>query len=394
MFPFVLPVLWILAIPAAGSSLYLLALTLLSAKPRSWPRSSRSTRFDIIIPAHNEEAGIAAAVRSALAVDWPRDRFRVLVVADNCTDATAEAAAGAGAEVLVRRNAAQRGKGYALAYAFAESRRGGNADAVVIIDADSRVSSNLLEAFAARMERGEQAVQAHYGVSNVQASWRTRLMAIALAAFHRVRSRARERIGVSCGVRGNGWALTHALLDRVPYASFSLAEDLEFGIELGLRGIRVAYADEANCDGEMVSGEKAARSQRRRWEHGRAMLWRTALLPLLKRSVTAPSLMCFDLAMDLLVLPLSYSALNAVALTLAGWLLAADGAGHSPWFWTGALSCAALALYVLRGWQLSQTGVRGLFDLLRAPFFLAWKLIVILRGWRTGEWVRTNREGS
>ncbi|MEJ0099084.1 MAG: glycosyltransferase family 2 protein [Pseudomonadota bacterium] len=394
MFPIALPVLWILAIPAAGSSLYLLALTALSAKTKPWPGSSRKTRFDIIIPAHDEESGIAAAVHSALAVDWPSDRFRVLVIADNCTDATAEVAARAGAQVLIRQNAEQRGKGYALAHAFRESRQQGNADAVVIIDADSRVSSNLLEAFAARIERGEQAVQAHYGVSNIHASWRTRLMAIALSAFHRVRSRGRERLRVSCGIRGNGWALTHALLDKVPYASFSLAEDLEFGIELGLRGIRVVYADEANCDGEMVSGEKAARSQRRRWEQGRTMLLRTSLLPLLKRAVSAPSLVCFDLAMDLLVLPVSYVALNAAALTVAGWFFAKPGAISTVWFWTGVLSCAALVSYILRGWQLSQTGARGLLDLLRAPFFLAWKLVVMLRGRRTAEWVRTNREGS
>jgi cellulose synthase/poly-beta-1,6-N-acetylglucosamine synthase-like glycosyltransferase len=394
VFPIALPVLWILAIPAAGSSLYLLALTALSARPKAWPRSSRSTRFDIIIPAHNEEGGIAAAVRSALAVDWPRDRFRVLVVADNCTDATAEVAARAGAEVLIRQNDSLRGKGYALAHAFAESRKNGRADAVAIIDADSRVSSNLLEAFAARMERGEQAVQVHYGVSNVHAAWRTRLMAIALAAFHRVRSRGRERIGASCGIRGNGWALTHALLERVPYASFSLVEDLEFGIELGLRGIRVAYADEADCDGEMVSGEKAARSQRRRWEQGRTMVVRSSLLPLLKRAFTAPSLVCLDLAMDLIVPPLSYCVLSAAALAAAGWLFAKLGGGGSAWAWTGALSCVALLIYVLRGWQLSRTGWRGLLDLLRAPFFLAWKLVVILRGRRTGEWVRTNREGS
>jgi cellulose synthase/poly-beta-1,6-N-acetylglucosamine synthase-like glycosyltransferase len=219
------------------------------------------------------------------------------------------------------------------------------------------VTPNLLEAIAARMECGEKAVQVHYGVSNIDASWRTRLMAIAMGAFHRVRSRGRERLGFSCGIRGNGWAVTHELLAQVPYTSFSVVEDLEYGIELGLRDIRVAYADEASCDGEMVSGGKNAQSQRQRWEQGRMMILRQRTLPLLKRALVARSRISLDLAL-------------------------------------GLLCCAGVALYVLRGWQVSTTGLRGLLDLLRAPFFLVWKLWVVLRGRRTTEWVRTKREGG
>jgi 1,2-diacylglycerol 3-beta-glucosyltransferase len=394
MSPNALPIMLLLAVPAAGSSLYLLAFTLLSARLRPPGRSTRTLRFDVIIPAHDEEAGIGAAVRSTLAIDWPHDCFRVVVVADNCTDATAEVAAKAGAQVLIRQNAQQRGKGYALSYAFHESRERGWAEAVAVIDADSEVSRNLLEAMAARMERGEKAVQIHYGVSNFDASWRTRLMAIAMAAFHRVRSRARERLGLSCGIRGNGWGLTHALLQEVPYGSYSLTEDLEFGIELGMRGMRVAYADEAWCNGEMVTGGANASTQRRRWEQGRLAILRSRSLPLLKRALISRSLVCLDLAMDLLVLPLSYVALNAAALTAAAWLLAPANAKNGPWFWLGLLCCASLALYILRGWQLSNTRLRGLLDLLRAPFFLVWKLAVIFGGRRASEWVRTRRESS
>ena len=160
-----------------------------------------------------------------------------------------------------------------------------------------------------------------------------------------------------------------------------------------MRGVRIAYADEAWCDGEMVSGGTNAQSQRRRWEEGRVDILARRTLPLLKRAVSTPSLVCLDLAIDLLVLPLSYVALNAVALTAAGWLLVPPGS-NNVWLWLGPLCCAALALYVLRGWQVSNTGVRGLLDLLRAPFFLLWKLVVMFRKRRTSEWVRTNREGG
>jgi len=384
----------ILSVPAVAACLYLFVLTVLSAELRLLPPSRRQLRFDIIVPAHNEELGIAAAVASLKRIDWPQDQFRVVVVADNCTDATASIAANAGADVMQRRDPDHRGKGYALDFAFKASRARQWADAVVVVDADAQVSPNLLEAFARRIERGDQAVQAHYGVSNTNASWRTRLLSIAKAAFHIVRSRGRERLGLSCGIRGNGWCVTHALLDQVPYQAFSLTEDLEFGITLGMAGYRVAYADEAHSDAEMVSGEKDSRKQRQRWEQGRFQLLRSRTLPLLGQALATGSRVCLDLALDLLVLPLSYIGLNVMLLVAVAVLGARAGQISAAWQWLAVGCCIALLLHILRGWQLSQAGLRGLLDLGRAPFFLVWKLMVMLRGGGSREWVRTKREGS
>jgi cellulose synthase/poly-beta-1,6-N-acetylglucosamine synthase-like glycosyltransferase len=291
-------------------------------------------------------------------------------------------------------DAERRGKGYALAYGFEASRARGWADAVVVIDADAQVSANLLEAYACRIEQGEHAVQVHYGVSNTEASWRTRLLSIAKAAFHIVRSRARERIGASCGIRGNGWAVTHALLSKVPYAAFSLTEDLEYGIDLGIAGFRVAYADEAHSDAEMVSGEADARKQRQRWESGRFQLVRKMTVPLLLHALRRRSLVCFDLACDLMVLPLSYVVLNVVALLVLAAILGSVAPVSYLWLWLGYWCVAALVLHILRGWQLSGAGAQGLLDLARAPFFLIWKVLIMLRGNSSKDWVRTKREGS
>jgi cellulose synthase/poly-beta-1,6-N-acetylglucosamine synthase-like glycosyltransferase len=382
----------LLALPAVLACGYLLSCTLLSARGRPPGSSSRRLRFDVFVPAHNEEAVIARTVANLRQLDWPQDAFRVIVIADNCSDATSRIAAAAGARVCERTNLEKRGKGYALAYAFERSASEGWADAVVVIDADAQASANLLEAFAVRIESGACAVQAHYGVLNPLASWRTRLITIAKAAFHIVRSRARERVGVSCGIRGNGWCVTHSLLLRVPYRAFSLTEDVEYGIELGLAGYRVQYADEAHSNADMVSGEQIARKQRQRWEHGRFQLIRAKTLTLLQAACRRRSGVCFDLALDLLVLPLSYVTLNVFALlvlaTLASWwqpLL-------RPWIWLGLACFASLILYVLRGWQLSGIGVRGLLDLARAPGFLVWKILLMLRRRTSDEWVRTDRE--
>ena len=169
-------------------------------------------RFAVVVPAHNEQDGIAATVENLLAVDYPKELFSVVVVADNCSDETAARAEKAGARVFVRHDDKLRGKGYALAHAF--ERLAAEVDAIVVVDADTVVSPNLLLAFAARIQAGAKAVQADYAVRNPNAAWRTRLMAIAFGAFHVLRSLARERMGLSAGLRGNGMCFTTALLKK------------------------------------------------------------------------------------------------------------------------------------------------------------------------------------
>ncbi len=386
----------VLALPVLVACGYLLLLTLLSGDMPPPARGEPTLKFDIIVPAHNEEAGIAKTVANLSAVDWPAVQRRILVVADNCSDATADRAREAGATVLVRHNKELRGKGYALQLAFEESLREGFADAVVVVDADTLVSPNLLHAFAARLRQGAHAVQAHYGVSNPDASWRTRLMAIALALFHKVRSMGRERLGVSCGLRGNGMCFTHSVIRQVPHEAFSIVEDLEYGIRLGQAGHRVHYAWEAEVLGEMVSSEKAARSQRRRWEGGRLAMARSFGLPLLGEALRKGDKVLLDLAMDLLVPPLSYVALGTVASGVAA-------AGISLWLggvavsaWVAGACLFALATYVLRGWWISGMGARGLLDLALAPVYVVWKLwLVVSRPEeKKGEWVRTARESQ
>lgn len=384
--------LLVLALPALAVGLYLLRFTLLSGAPAPALRSARRLRFDVIVPAHDEAAVIAGVVASLLRLDWPAEAFRVLVVADNCSDDTAARARAAGAIVLQRHDPERRGKGHALHHAFEASLAQGWAQAVVVVDADSEVEPQLLEAFAARIEAGAKAVQGHYGVSNAQASWRTRLLAVAMAAFHQVRSRGRERLQLSCGLRGNGWCVTHRLLRHVPYQAYSLAEDIEYGIELGLAGCRVHYADEARVAATMVAGEAASRSQRRRWEDGRRQLLRARLVPLLKAGVQREGAVCRDLALDLLVPPLSYAVLNVAALLVLGGAAMLWDREFAPWWWLGWACMAMLAAYVLRGWQLSGVGLRGLLDLLRAPWYMLWKLLLMLRPHDSSRWVRTGRE--
>lgn len=384
------------ALPVLLPAGYLGVLAALSARRPAPAYREGHLKFDLVIPAHDEEGGIAATVASALAVDYPPELRRVTVVADNCTDATAARARDAGARVLVRQDAARRGKGFALALAFDTILAEGSADAVVVVDADTLVAPALLRAFQARLDAGAAAVQGRYAVRNPDASWRTRLMTVAFALFHDVRSLGRERLGLSAGLRGNGMCFSAALLRQVPHGAFSIVEDVEYGIALGRAGHRVHYADEAVVRGEMVTGESASRSQRRRWEGGRFRLAREHAAGLLRDALRRRDAVLADLAFDLLVPPLSYlggAAAAGLAAALAlGW--ATGGPALAPWPWGAAV--ALVAAYVTRGWWLSGTGLAGALSLARAPLYLAWKLRLALSrpAHARDAWVRTQREGG
>ncbi len=385
--------LLLLSVPLLFCTGYLSWATLLSLRPRTPADGSLTRRFRFVVPAHNESTGIAATVHSLLHVDYPASSFDVLVVADNCSDDTAEQARNAGAVVLERHDDQLRGKGYALLHAFEHLPDG--IDAVAVIDADTLVSPNLLRAFSARRELGAHAVQADYAVRNPEASWRTRLIAIAFGSFHIVRSRAREHARLSCGLRGNGMCFSSEILKRVPHNAFSIVEDVEYGVRLGEAGYRVHYADEAHVYGEMVSTASAASSQRRRWEEGRKQLIAQHAGRLFWAGLGRDRVL-FDLACDLLIPPLSRLAVLSVVGLSAACALGLVFKGFAVSTLTFAACLASIILYVLRGWTLSGTGARGLLDLGLAPLYVLWKAGLRLRraGNPSSSWVRTKRENQ
>lgn len=384
----------LLAVPVFLASAYLALLAVLARRTAAVASTAPSLRFDVVVPAHDEEATIVETVQSLSVLAYPRSLYRVLVVADNCEDGTADAAARAGAQVLVRHEPARRGKGYALACAFDHVLADGFAEAVVVVDADTVVDPDLLSAFAARFAAGASAVQARYGVRNPSASWRSGLMALALGLFHVERSMARERLRLSCGLRGNGMGFTCELLRQVPHRACSIVEDVEYGMALGRAGHRVHYVSEVRVLGEMPTSEAAARSQRRRWEGGRFALARAHVPALLKEAVRRRDPVLLDLAMELMVPPLAYLASACVAGTL--WSALALRYGVGGWLalllWTA--SAAGLLVYAARGWALSGVGVRGLRYLAWAPLYVLWKASMLFERSRPAEkeWVRTARE--
>ena len=158
--------------------IYEWALAILSMLPRrSHPSAvGARSRFLLLIPAYNEEAGIAATLDSLRRVDYPASRFTVVVVADRCDDGTAACARAHGVDCLERRGG-QPGKGPAIAWAIDEiHRRGQPFDALVLIDADTVVDDAFLDAFDEGLRSGHDVQQGYNYLSNPWDSPFTRII--------------------------------------------------------------------------------------------------------------------------------------------------------------------------------------------------------------------------
>ncbi|MFN0085250.1 MAG: glycosyltransferase family 2 protein [Blastocatellia bacterium] len=377
-----------LALAVLPGTLELAMLTfgsLLPARRRKAGASARPLRIAVVVPAHNEAGGIARCVRSLLACEPGANEFTVFVVADNCDDDTAEQARTAGARVLTRRNPEARGKGYALDFAF-QTVLAESFDAAVVVDADTVVEANFIAVFSRLFAEGADAAQCAYLVNNAGASPRTRLMNVALCAFNVLRPRSRDRWGLSTGLLGNGFGLSAATLRAVPYDAVSVVEDLEYHLRLARAGRRVRFADGTTVRADMPTGERGAATQRARWEGGRFRML-AEIGPSLLGDLRRGRWRMIEPLFDLLLLPLAFHALL---------LLAALAIPFAPTRIFAAAGLALVAVHILAALVAGGGGWKDLAALAAAPFYVAWKVMLIpalLRTARTdAEWVRTERE--
>jgi cellulose synthase/poly-beta-1,6-N-acetylglucosamine synthase-like glycosyltransferase len=372
-----------------------LALVTAAALLPAWNRREKDLRADgfplaVVIPAHNEEFLISRCVRSvreSAARDAAKSDVRILVVAHNCSDSTAKEARKAGAEVLVYDDAAAKGKGFALRHGFAHALAG-QAEAILVIDADSVVSKNLVPAVQGLLAKGAEAVQCRYEMESTTEKVNGRLAALALRGFNVIRPRGRDRLGLSAGILGNGFALTRRVLSEVPYEAFSVVEDLEYHITLVLAGKRVRFLETALVSAALPASREGEQVQRSRWEGGRFHAARSWAWPLLQQLLRG-RLRLAEPLFDVAGLPMAY---GVFALLLA---LCVPVTGIRIY---ALASLLVIAAHVLAAAASGPDFLKTLGLLAMAPLYIVWKLRLlpaVLRGSRgKAAWIRTNRDSN
>jgi 1,2-diacylglycerol 3-beta-glucosyltransferase len=375
-------------------AMFVLYLDLLMIASAFWRRHVKvgnpARRFAIIIPAHDEEILLPALLASCGNLAYPRELFDVHVIADNCTDRTAEAARQYDVVVHERVNEHQRGKGYALAWLIDKlASQDIKYDAYVIVDADTEIAANLLTVFDAHLARGDQAIQCYYGVQNRNQGWTAMLRHVALVLYNGVRPRGRDALGLSAGLRGNGMCFAAPVVERFGWDATTLTEDAEFHLHLLEGGIRVRYAPQTSVTAEMPISLRQARTQNVRWERGRLQLARTQGLSLLFDGLRRRDPRRLDALAELVMPPLSMMGAISVMGLVVSTVFRARTALKVARFVTVGLVC-----YVFGGLLVAREQPRTYLALLMAPPYAAWKMgIYVISALHIDDrrWLRTER---
>lgn len=377
--------------------LFLLSVLASIARVPKIFETARTRQFAVIVPAHNEESTIGPTIKSILNLDYPRGRFDVVVIADNCTDLTANVARDSGAIVVERMTNELRGKGHALRWCFDLLLSDPTKyDALVVVDADSTVSTNFLTVMSSYLERGDRVIQAADLVKPNPGAWSSELTRLGFMLYNYVRPLGRTVIGCTAGLRGNGMCFAADVLREYPWQAYTRTEDLEFGLYLFLHGISVSFAPQASVLATMPQNPKLAESQRARWERGRLPVIKRYGPLLIKNALLRGSFKFLDSFVDLVTPPLINLIAAVLVILFFTWCLYLAGVASMlafAWLWTCVIFLGFFHMFIgLYASDADRSLYRALFSL---PRYAVWKAMLYLKlahQRETNEWIRTTRE--
>ena len=348
-------------------------------------------RVAVLVPAHNEADGIADTVQSILSQLLPGER--VLVVADNCSDDTAIVGASAGAEVIVRKDAERRGKGYALDFGI-RHLEAQPPEVVLIIDADCLLQAGAVELLARRCTQAARPIQALY-LMHVppKAGLQMRIAEFAWLVKNQVRPIGWHQLGLPCQLMGTGMAFPWSLMHTAQLANGHLTEDMKLGLELAIAGFPTVFLPTAVVRSRFATAEAGVKSQRMRWEHGHLSMIISEFPRLFGRALLKRDLKLLGLALDLCVPPLTLLVLSLVGIFMLSIVVALLGLSSLPLMLSGS-ALGLLAGAILLAWHDWGRAIISVRELINIPVYVLSKIPLYCKFLikRQKEWVRTDRD--
>jgi cellulose synthase/poly-beta-1,6-N-acetylglucosamine synthase-like glycosyltransferase len=356
---------------------------------------SCSHRFAIAIPAHNEADVIGFTVSTLKRMNYPKDLYDVFVVADFCSDRTAEVARDQGAVCYERVQGERGGKGSALSWLFERIfDLGYDYDAVVIFDADTQVDADFLKVLSYRLERGSNVIQGKHVISNPRAGWFPALTWAMMTIDNRLFSYGRTILKLSARHLGDSICLRSDILKRSGWGG-GLTEDYELRLKLLLEGIRIEFEPSAIGRGQAPVTWKEAQVQRMRWARGVMDTGKRYRKQLLREGIQQGDLAKLDGGLSA-SLP-SYTSLSLLSICMLLLHLSFPELFTSLLTYLWACLVLVWFLYPLVGLALEKAPVWAYMVILSGPLFMLWRSwIKVKAGLSSGKitWVRTKHRND
>jgi len=262
----------------------------------------KNHRYAFLIAARNEASVIAQLIDSIHRQDYPSDLIRVFVVADNCTDDTAEVARQAGAIVYERNNQDLVGKGYALDFGLSNINRDfghENIEGVFVFDADNLLTRNYVAEMNKVFDKGYPVVTSYRNSKNYGTNWLTAGYSLWFLRESKYLNNSRMLLDTNCAISGTGFLVnTNVFKELGGWHYTLLTEDIEFSVDCAVAGRKIGYANAEFFD-EQPETFKQSWRQRMRWAKGFYQVFGKYGSGLVKNWLFNCNFTCFDLTMTI-----------------------------------------------------------------------------------------------
>lgn len=233
-------------------------------------KSDKLNKFGVVISARNEAAVIGHLLESINRQDYPKELIKIFLIADNCTDNTAEVGREHGATVLERNDPNLIGKGYALDFLFKKLlAEKDDCDAYIVFDADNLVDKNFIKEMNVNFNRGYKALTSYRNSKNYGTNWITAGYSLWFLREAKYLNNARMRLDASCAISGTGFCVSREIIEKNNGWKYHLlTEDIEFSVDMAIRGEKIGYSAGSIVYDEQPETFKQSWKQRLRWAKG------------------------------------------------------------------------------------------------------------------------------
>ena len=383
--------LWVISIELLITFLYLGKLSQKSSKAYL---DCPEIKYKILIPAHNESEIIADTLLSLLNQGVLAED--IVVVADNCSDLTADMADEIGVTVLKRSDELKRGKGYALQFGidYLKTQSELDLDVVVVLDADCTLDKDSLGMLLEKCFKYNRPQQALYLMQNdISASLKRRVAGFAWFVKNKIRPFAVDKLNLPVILTGTGMAFPWDVIANVQISDGNIVEDMQLGIDCTLMGSPPMFCAEAIVYSAFPEHEEAEMTQRIRWEHGHMLTIRTQVPQLFKQAFVRKDWRLLFLALDIGVPPLALLVLLSISLLPAVviYMILSDGMLAFNILLISFLLFSVMLVLIWSRFGREYLSFKELFGI---PRYIFSKLSVYSSFLfkRQTEWVRTSRK--
>lgn len=297
---------YIIAFIFCGCYLYQLVYLVVPfiTKNKECKTTVKKHKFAVLISARNEEKVIANLIETIKAQDYPKKLIKIFVVADNCTDNTAQVAKKAGAIVFERFNRLKVGKGYALEFLLEKIQENFSKekfDAYFVLDADNLLKQNYITEMNKTFSSGYEVITSYRNSKNYGDNWLSAGYALWFLRESKYLNQARMSLGTSCAISGTGFMFSDKVIQKYGgWKFFLLTEDIEFTVNNILNNIKIGYCKTAILYDEQPVKFSQSWNQRMRWAKGYLQVIKKYGIKLAKKTITNLDFSAFDMTMVML----------------------------------------------------------------------------------------------